>query len=148
MSEGDKRARVLLALGMAAGIGLAAFGIVRPEPGAAPSRDGAIAVVRLSGDEARDILARLTADHGREARSHQMRVAKLFGEDGAVLDEAMIVEMMQPGSYTGEDVVELHLHGSGIEVQSVIERTFENISAADRHKIVYQNAADLYGLTG
>jgi predicted TIM-barrel fold metal-dependent hydrolase len=32
--------------------------------------------------------------------------------------------------------------------QSVIERTFESISDADRHKIVYQNAADLYGLTG
>jgi tRNA modification GTPase len=37
-----------------------------------------------------------------------------------VLDEGMLVEMHAPRSYTGEDVVELHLHGSTTIVRRVI----------------------------
>ena len=41
-----------------------------------------------------------------------------------------------------------HDEGTFPHSQAVIERTFETVSAADKQKIVYQNAADLYGLTG
>ena len=41
-----------------------------------------------------------------------------------------------------------HDEGTFPHSQAVIERTFESVSAPDRQRIVYQNAADLYALSG
>jgi tRNA modification GTPase len=41
------------------------------------------------------------------------------------LDDALVVEMPGPRSYTGEDVVELHVHGSRYVVDSVVGRACE-----------------------
>jgi predicted TIM-barrel fold metal-dependent hydrolase len=41
-----------------------------------------------------------------------------------------------------------HDEGTFPHSQAVIDRTFAGISPLDKHRIVYQNAADLYGLQG
>ena len=82
--------------------------------------EGAIAIVRLSGPGAREVGRKLNRRR-REARSHQLLRTRLAGGSGETLDEAMLVEMHAPHSYTGDDVVELHLHGSRAVVQAVIE---------------------------
>ena len=68
----------------------------------------AIAVMRISGPEAARLLAGLGTKlpAPRRAVLRRLRVA-----DGAVLDQAMVVWMPGPGSYTGEDCFELFLHG-------------------------------------
>ena len=83
--------------------------------------EGAVAVLRLSGQEARRI-ANALAPASRQRQSHRLGRVPLLGSAGDVLDDAMLVEMHGPHSYTGEDVVELHVHGARPVVQAVLER--------------------------
>ena len=51
-----------------------------------------------------------------------LRRADLFDAEGGVLDEAMVAWFPGPRSFTGEDVVELHVHGSPAVVRAVLSR--------------------------
>jgi tRNA modification GTPase len=82
-----------------------------------------IAVVRVSGPQAGDALAALTA-YPRPRPPPHPRVATLRRladpATGEILDEALVLWMPAPHSFTGEDVVELHLHGGRAVVAGVI----------------------------
>ena len=69
----------------------------------------AIAVMRLSGPLCRDALAALCSNRVPEARRAGLR--RLRDADGAVLDQAMVLWMPGPGTYTGEDAAEFFIHG-------------------------------------
>ena len=88
---------------------------------------GGIAIVRVSGDRAEDILNHLFAPAvARGAfRSHQMMVGHAMGADGAPLDEVMAVLMRAPKSYTREDVAEIHCHGGAVSASAVLARAIE-----------------------
>ncbi len=69
-------------------------------------RGGAVTVLRLSGPEALSITSSLTPlPAPRRAALRRLR------HDGRLLDEALVVTFPAPHSFTGEDVVELALHG-------------------------------------
>jgi tRNA modification GTPase len=51
----------------------------------------------------------------------EARLRKLLDTDGGVIDEALVLVFERPRSFTGEDVVELHLHGS-VAVIATVER--------------------------
>lgn len=79
----------------------------------APGRAG-VAVIRLSGPNAADALEALTGAKGEKGRLPEPRVAslrKLRDGDGALLDEGVVLWFPRPHSFTGEDVVELQVHG-------------------------------------
>ncbi|MDQ2908186.1 MAG: tRNA uridine-5-carboxymethylaminomethyl(34) synthesis GTPase MnmE [Candidatus Eremiobacteraeota bacterium] len=75
----------------------------------APGR-GAVAIVRVSGGGARTIAA--TVCPGTILRERRVQRCAVVGPDGAPIDEGLAVWFMSPRSYTGEDVLELHVHGS------------------------------------
>jgi tRNA modification GTPase len=83
----------------------------------APGR-AAVAVVRLSGTHAGQALAALA---GRRPPPRRAAVRKLQDADGRILDEALVLWMPGPGSYTGEDSAELHLHGGPAVIAGVLE---------------------------
>lgn len=74
----------------------------------APGRAG-VAVIRLSGPQAADALETLIGGNLPRARNASLR--KLRDETGALLDEGMVLWFPAPHSFTGEDVVELQVHG-------------------------------------
>ena len=85
----------------------------------APGRSG-VAVVRISGPEAGSALAALTArplPPPRRAVLTQLRDPR----SGDALDDALVLRFTGPASFTGEDVVELHLHGGRAVVAGVVE---------------------------
>jgi tRNA modification GTPase len=82
----------------------------------APGR-AAVAVVRLSGTHAGQALAALA---GRQPPPRRAAVRKLQDADGRILDEALVLWMPGPGSYTGEDSAELHLHGGPAVIAGVL----------------------------
>lgn len=86
-------------------------------PATAPGR-AAVAVVRLSGPRAGEALSVLA---GRRPAPRRAALRRLRGRGGAVLDEALVLWMPGPASYTGEDSVELHLHGGPAVVAGVLE---------------------------
>lgn len=81
--------------------------------GAVPA---AIAVIRVSGPQARQALASLCGGLP-EARRASYR--HLRDETGEVLDQALVLWLPGPHTATGEDIAELHLHGGRAVVGAV-----------------------------
>lgn len=77
-----------------------------------------VAMVRISGPLARDCVEKL-ASTCPEPR--QMGLRKLYDSAGDVLDKALVLFFAQNASFTGEDVAELHLHGSPATVKAVLK---------------------------
>lgn len=92
----------------------------------APQAAG-IHVIRMSGDEAVDILKRIfrpakNVDTFEHARMYFGRVI----DDGVALDEVYAVSFYQPISYTGENVVEIQCHGSALLSKKILELLIKN----------------------
>lgn len=84
----------------------------------APGKAG-LGVVRVSGprsDDACDALAGARPEYRRAS------LRRLYGAQGDVLDEALVLRFEAGKSFTGEDVVEFHLHGSVAIIQAVLRR--------------------------
>ena len=76
----------------------------------------AIAVMRISGPGAGGALAALC---GALPPPRRAVLRRLHDSGGEVLDHALVLWLPGPGSYTGEDSAELHLHGGRAVVQGV-----------------------------
>lgn len=70
--------------------------------------------MRLSGSQAKPILQQLfVSSAGETWPTHLLRYGRLLDPgSGETVDRAMAVYMAAPKTFTGEDVVEFHLHGS------------------------------------
>ena len=76
----------------------------------------AVAVVRVSGPLSGDILEKLAAPLPSPRRAALRRLRSAAGE---ALDEALVLWLPGPESFTGEDSAELHLHGGRAGVEAV-----------------------------
>ena len=76
----------------------------------------AIGIIRLSGDDCAKIAGRVfTPGNGRpleDAPNRKLILGSLRDKEGRVIDQCMAVYTRGPHSYTGEDTVEFHCHGS------------------------------------
>jgi tRNA modification GTPase len=84
---------------------------------ATPPGRSAIAVVRISGPQAAEAPALFGASCPEAGR---FKLARLLAS-GQVIDEALILFMQAPRSSTGEDVCEMHCHGSSTVLGLVLE---------------------------
>lgn len=77
-----------------------------------------VAVVRVAGPRAFAAAEALGAGSGtaRVARLRRLRDPAT----GAVLDSALVISFAAPASFTGDDTVELHLHGGPAVVAGVL----------------------------
>ena len=89
----------------------------------APGAAG-IAIVRVSGAEALAIARAVFRGFPREGpRPHVLYPGRMIDDTGAALDRGLAVFMKGPGSYTGEDVLELHCHGGATIPRAVLGAT-------------------------
>lgn len=78
-----------------------------------PAGTGGIAVIRISGYEAFAIADKVWRGRPLSAAvSHTAHLGDIIDADGAVLDTAVATVFRAPRSFTGEDTVELSVHGS------------------------------------
>lgn len=89
---------------------------------------GGIGVIRISGDSAIETAAKVfSAADGTELTAVEGYRAKfgkiIFG--GEPIDEAVALVFRAPKSYTGEDVVELSVHGGLFIVQKTLEAVYD-----------------------
>jgi tRNA modification GTPase len=86
-------------------------------------QQGSVGIVRLSGSQAEAIAKNLFHSPGKQPwESHRI----LYGyvrhpETKQIVDEALLLLMKAPRSYTREDVVEFHCHGGIMPVQQVLQ---------------------------
>jgi tRNA modification GTPase len=82
-----------------------------------------VAVIRISGAKSFDALKNLTKKDLPDMR--YMVFGKLYNKQDEIIDHAMYVCFKAPHSFTGEDVVELHVHGSRAVINAVIQNLSE-----------------------
>jgi len=78
-----------------------------------------VAVVRLSGPGSAGVAELLAR---RRPKPRKATLARLFDPaDGALIDEGLLLLFPAPHSYTGEDVLELQVHGSRAVVRKLLD---------------------------
>ena len=90
-----------------------------------------LAVIRLSGPSAGATLERLSGGPLPRPR-HATRAILRDPIDADILDDGLVLWFPAPHSYTGEEVVELHLHG-GVAVVSAVLDVLKSISGTERY---------------
>ncbi len=76
-----------------------------------------LAVIRLSGNQAFTAAETLA---GRLATDRKASLRTIRGRNGVIIDQGLVVGFPGPNSFTGEDCVELHVHGSRAVVAALI----------------------------
>jgi tRNA modification GTPase len=88
---------------------------------ATPVGKSAVALVRLSGPDSRRVLAGLAPALKSALKPRRPRLATLDDATGERIDCGLVTFFEAPNSYTGEDVVEISIHGSPVAVSRLIE---------------------------
>lgn len=82
---------------------------------------GGIGIIRVSGPDAARVADQVFARRAAGSwGSHRLYHGRIVDDAGRALDDALAVLMRAPRSYTGEDVLELHCHGSPLLLQRVL----------------------------
>ena len=82
----------------------------------APGRAG-VSVFRVSGTGAKDVVETLT--YGRCPDPRYAALRKLYNKESVLIDEALVLWMPAPRSFTGEDCAEFQTHGSPAVIEAM-----------------------------
>ncbi len=96
---------------------------------ATPLGTGGVGIVRISGDQAGEILTRLLGAAGSQLEDRKLEYGLLRDGD-EVVDEVLFVLMRGPRSFTGEDVAEVHGHGGVANMARILRLV---VAAGARH---------------
>ena len=97
----------------------------------------AVAVLRISGPDALWALQQMTP---RTCQPRQATLATLRYE-GRVLDQALVLYFPAPNSFTGQDIVELHTHGSRAVLQDILT-VLEGLQQPGGTRLRYADAGE------
>lgn len=96
---------------------------------ATPAGNGALGVIRISGNDAIKIAEKIFFPFSKTNLSSMKGYSAAYGQvkDGdTVLDDAVALVFKAPHSYTGEDTVEISLHGGTYMLKSVLRLILDN----------------------
>ena len=90
----------------------------------------AIAIVRVSGSQARAVLAALAGKVPEPRSATRVQLRDLSGQP---IDDAILLWFPGPGSATGEDIAEFHIHGGRAVLAALVAALsgFENVRPAE-----------------
>ena len=87
---------------------------------------GAISIIRISGDDALDIVNKITkAQKIKKVKSHTIYYDFIV-DDNKIIDEVLISVMLAPKTFTKENVVEINCHGGIATTNKVLELLLTN----------------------
>ena len=88
----------------------------------------AIGIIRLTGDDCAAIAGKVfTLNSGKplsEAPEKKLVLGQLHYKDGRIIDSCCAIFSRGPHSYTGEDTVEFHCHGSPAVLSAGLEALY------------------------
>ena len=92
---------------------------------------GGIAVLRISGKEAFDIVDKIFVHVGRKAslreqNPYTVSYGKIVDDDNSIVDNVLVTVFKEPHSFTGENVVEIACHGSTYIQQAILRLLVDN----------------------
>ncbi|HBF87132.1 MAG TPA: tRNA uridine-5-carboxymethylaminomethyl(34) synthesis GTPase MnmE [Bacteroidales bacterium] len=87
---------------------------------ATPAGNGAIAVIRLSGDKSYEILTHVFNSETKDWKANSIVYGNIV-QNSEIIDEVLVSFFKNPKSYTGEDSIEISCHGSTFIQQKILE---------------------------
>ncbi len=109
-----------------------------------------VAVIRVSGPISEDLIKNMSGGSLSPRKAHLKTI--VHPRTGDVLDQALVLWFPAPASFTGEDVVELHIHGGSAVIAAVIEGigTIDGLRMAEAgeftRRAFYNGKLDLTGI--
>ena len=82
---------------------------------------GSIAIIRISGERALDIVKKLTKKDFFPPR--YATLTNIYNQNDELIDESIVIYFEAPYSFTAEHVVEIQCHGGFIVAQSILKET-------------------------
>lgn len=82
--------------------------------------DGAIAIIRVSGNEALDIVSQIFSKDLRQCKSHTINYGYIL-DNQEIIDEVLVSVFLAPKTYTTENIVEINTHGGSYVVRRIME---------------------------
>lgn len=99
---------------------------------ATPTGKSGVAIIRISGDKALDCLKYLITDSSSNLEPRKAYLKTLTNPNtNQIIDKAVILIFPAPNSFTGENIVELHIHGS----RAVINILIKLLSSFDNYRL-------------
>ncbi len=86
---------------------------------------GAISIVRVSGNEAINIVDSIFDGNLIDKETHTIHYGHIK-YDNTIIDEVLIMLMRSPKTYTTEDIVEINCHGGSSTTKKILEILLEN----------------------
>ncbi len=86
---------------------------------ATPRGKGGVGVIRVSGERVFVIVQHLL---GKPPKARHASFLPFLDEDGSIIDSGLALFFPSPRSFTGEDVLELHAHGSPVVLDLILRR--------------------------
>jgi len=87
--------------------------------------NGAIAIIRISGKQAVEIADKVFSQDVKKLLTHRATYGKILSKSNSVIDEVLLISMLAPRSFTGEDVIEIHCHGGHFVTKKILNRIYE-----------------------
>ena len=84
----------------------------------------ALAVIRISGQDSYDCVKKISSNMPK--KNNFACFNKIFSNDGLIIDQTITTYFKSPKSFTGEDMVEISVHGSGAVVKKIITTLLES----------------------
>ena len=83
---------------------------------------GAISIIRVSGEDAVDIVAKIFKGKDlTKVNSHTINYGKVVDKSGNIIDEVLVSVMLAPRTFTAENTVEINTHGGIAPTNKVLE---------------------------
>lgn len=83
---------------------------------------GAIAIIRVSGEEAVEIVAKIFKGKDlTKVDSHTINYGNIVDKSGNIIDEVLVSVMLAPRTFTAENTVEINTHGGIASTNKVLE---------------------------
>ena len=96
---------------------------------ATPSGIGAISVIRISGEDAINIVSKkfnsISGKKLKNQKTHTIHLGHII-DNNRIIDEVLVSVFKNPSSYTGENIVEISCHGSSYIQQEIIQLFLKN----------------------
>ncbi len=96
---------------------------------ATPLGEGSLGVIRISGDKAIEIADKVFCAFSGKALSSLSGYSAAYGQikdNNNIIDDGVALVFKAPKSYTGEDVVEISLHGGRIILKEALRLILQN----------------------
>jgi len=87
--------------------------------------EGGVAIIRISGQEALHVAAKVFSGPVFSFASHTAHYGKILNAAGEKIDDVLLIPFLGKRSYTGEDTVEIFCHGGSLITRRVLEQVLK-----------------------